>query len=420
MAKGIRATLYLRSLRGSRILLAMAGKRKEKIKEEDLRGFKHFKLLMSVLERLHEDACARDKAGNRKLHFDQHAALILLYFFNPIVTSLRGIQQASELKKVQRILGCSRVSLGSLSEANHVFDADLLRGIIGQLVERLSPIHKDTRLDEVKGILTLVDGSLLPALPKLTEAMWLDEKHKAFKMHTHFELLKSVPVRMDLTEGNGDEREVLAGVLEAGRTYVMDRGYAKFALFKAILDIGSSFVCRIRDNSVFDVVEERALSRHALDAGLVRDAVVTFPGSQAKEAGLDQRLRVVEIECKPHRKVTGHTSRGGPEQGDTILIATDLLDVPPDVIALIYKHRWAIEIFFRFFKHVLGCRHLISHCENGIAIQTYLGIIACLLIALWTGRKPTLRTYEMICFYFNGLASEEELLAHIQKLQAQP
>jgi hypothetical protein len=392
----------------------MAGKRKEKIKEKDLQGFKHFKLLLPALAKLHDHEC--DKAGNRKLHFDQHSALILLYFFNPIVTSLRGIQQASELKKVQRILGCSRASLGSLSEANHVFDADLLRGVIGELVEQLSPIHKDTRLDELKGILTLVDGSLLPALPKLTEAMWLDDKNKAFKMHTHFELLKSVPVRMDLTEGNFSEREVLAGSLERGRTYVLDRGYAKFALFKQIIDIGSSFCCRIRDNSVFDVTEERALSREALDAGVVRDAVVAFTGSSAKDAKFDRPLRVVEIECKPHRKVTGHTSRGGPEQGDTILIATDVLDVPPEVIALIYQHRWAIEIFFRFFKHVLGCRHLISHCENGIEIQTYLGIIACLLIALWTGKKPTLRTYEMICFYFTGLADEEELLAHIKKL----
>jgi len=396
---------------------AMGRPRKNEIEEKDLHGFKHFKLLMPVLEKLHDNACARDKAGNRKLHFDQHAALILLYFFNPIVTSLRGIQQTSELKKVQRILGCSRASLGSLSEANHVFDADLLRGIIGELIEKLPPLRKNTSFDETKGVLTLVDGSLLPALPKLTEAMWLDDKHKAFKMHTHFELLKSVPVRMDLTDGNGNERDVLQKALAPGRTYVMDRGYAKFALFKAILDVGSSFVCRVRDNSVFDCVEERELAHGALQAGLVRDALVTFTGSTAQEAGIDQPLRIVEIECKPHRKATGHTSRGGPEQGDTILIATDLVDVPPDVIALIYKHRWAIETFFRFFKHVLGCRHLISHCENGIEIQTYLGIIACLLIALWTGNKPTLRTYEMICLYFSGWADEEELLAHIDKLQ---
>ena len=62
--------------------------------------------------------------------------------------------------------------------------------------------------------------------------------------------------------------------------------------------------------------------------------------------------------------------------------------------------------------------HLISHSENGIEIQTYCAIIACLVIALYTGRKPTLRIYEMI-FYFCGMASEEELLAHLAKLAAQ-
>ena len=65
---------------------------------------------------------------------------------------------------------------------------------------------------------------------------------------------------------------------------------------------------------------------------------------------------------------------------------------------------------------MLGCRHLLSHHRNGIEIQTYVAIIACLLIALWTGKKPTLRTYEMICFYFTGLADDQELLAHISKL----
>ena len=89
------------------------------------------------------------------------------------------------------------------------------------------------------------------------------------------------------------------------------------------------------------------------------------------------------------------------------------------MIGLIFKHRWAIEIFFRFFKHVLGCRHLLSHCQNGIELQMYAAIIACMLIALWTGCKPTLRTYEMLCWYFTGMADEEELLAHIERLQKQ-
>jgi hypothetical protein len=116
---------------------------------------------------------------------------------------------------------------------------------------------------------------------------------------------------------------------------------------------------------------------------------------------------------------SGHTGRGGPEPGDTLLIATDILDAPPEVIALVYQHRWAMETFLRFFKPVLGCRHLLSHGTNGIEIQTYLGLIAGLLIALWTGRKPTLRTYKLLGFYFTGLAGEEELLRHIAKLAAQ-
>ena len=75
----------------------MARPCKPRIREEDLQGFSHFRLLLPILDSLHDDACRRDRAGNRILHFDQYVALILLYFFNPIVTSLRGIQQTSEL-----------------------------------------------------------------------------------------------------------------------------------------------------------------------------------------------------------------------------------------------------------------------------------------------------------------------------------
>jgi hypothetical protein len=77
----------------------------------------------------------------------------------------------------------------------------------------------------------------------------------------------------------------------------------------------------------------------------------------------------------------------------------------------------AVELFFRFFKHVLGCRHLLSTHKKGIEIQVYCAIIACLLISLWTGRKPTLRSYEMVCLYFMGWATLEELIDHIAKLK---
>jgi transposase len=93
------------------------------------------------------------------------------------------------------------------------------------------------------------------------------------------------------------------------------------------------------------------------------------------------------------------------------------LELTAETIATIYKNRWTIEIFFRFYKHILGCRHLISHSKNGIEIQCYMAIIACMLISLWTGRKPTLRAYEMVCWYFTGMADEEGLLNHVARLK---
>ena len=120
----------------------MAAKPRIPIREKDLKGLKYFKLLGSLLERLHTDATERDRAGNRDLFYDQYACLLLLFFFNPVVKSLRGIQQASELDKVQRLFGCNRVSRGSLSEASRVFDPELLHAIIGDIATQTLQIGR--------------------------------------------------------------------------------------------------------------------------------------------------------------------------------------------------------------------------------------------------------------------------------------
>lgn len=153
---------------------------------------------------------------------------------------------------------------------------------------------------------------------------------------------------------------------------------------------------------------------HVLSDQMVQLGTQSKPQARPRHA-----IRLLEIQTAPH------TSRGkykggstGPSSDGILRLATNLLDVPAEIIAPIYLYRWTIEIFFRFFKHVLGCRHLLSHSQRGIEIQTYCAIIACLLISLWTGRKPTLRTYEMVCHCFTGLASDDELLAHIHKLRA--
>lgn len=402
---------------------AVARTKQPEIRERDIVGLKFLQKLLPLLDRLHDVGCARDTAGNRTLHFDQYCLLHLLYFFNPIVTSLRGLQQASELQKVQRLLGCPRTSLGSLSEAATVFDPSGLKEIIAELGSQLQPLARDPKLKDIRQTLTLVDGTLLRVLPQMMQASLLKAKTGSgmvkWRLHTHFEVDRSVPVRMDVTPdggGDNDERAVLERTLEPDRLYVTDRGYAKFGLFNRIVAIGSSYVCRLRDNSAWTVIEERPLSAADRAEGILSDQVVQFASSKGKP---DHPVRVICIATSPH------TSRGKYRGGSTgvdsdgiLRLATNMLDVPAEIISLIFRLRWQIEIFFRFFKHILGCRHLLSHQANGIEIQTYCAIIACLMISLYTGRRPNLRTFEMICFYFSGMASEEELLAHLARLAA--
>jgi Transposase DDE domain len=394
---------------------------REPIREEDVQGLKYFRQLWPLFERLHEVGCGRDKAGNRELFMDQYCGLVLLFMFNPCVRSLRALQQASELKNVQRKLRCGRASLGSLSEATDVFDPERLREIIGELAREVQPMRRvgGEHLDQ---LLVAVDGSVVQTLSRIAEAAYLKttrgDSKSAWRLHTHFDVERGVPTRIDVTgglnSGKSDEKNVLRAQLAADHCYLMDRWYAQFTLFNEINAKGSSYVCRVRDNSRYEVVEERPLSAADRGAGVLQDAIVRWGASGKASTRPDHPIRLVLVACTPHQKTGG---RAGPPSDGILRIATNLLDPPAEIIAELYRQRWTIELFFRFFKHVLGCRHLLSTARAGIEIQTYCAIIACLLLALWTGGKPTLRTYEMVCFYLAGWADEEELLAHLEKLK---
>src|SRR3954452_20279449 len=281
----------------------MAKRPAEPLKARDIQGVKYLERLLPLLDALHDVGCGRDKAGNRRLFYDQYCILVLLSLFNPIARSLRAIQQVSELRNVQRKLGCSRASLGSLSEAVEVFDPDRLLGIIDALAADVKPV-RDVRKGHLAHALTAVDGSVVKTLKTITEAAFMADKngqsHSGWRLHTHFDIDRHVPRRIEGTPGsNGgkhDEKERLRGALEADHCYVMDRWYAQFALWNDIVATGSSYVCRIRDNRDLDaVIEERPVSRAARRAGVLRDIVVQLGASHEAEARANHPVRVVLV-----------------------------------------------------------------------------------------------------------------------------
>ena len=372
--------------------------------ERDIVGLKYFHGIRTLLKRLQRH---RDHP-NRKLHADQYIALLLLYFFNPVLTSLRTIQQAADLRKVKRKLGVSRASLGSLSEAAHVFDAEVLGEIFRELASAVQAHDAPPRPPGLPKDLSAiaVDGSLLRALPQMVWALWQDDDHRAAKIHLQFDLGRGIPVEAKLTDANTAETSVLRAALEPGRLYVLDRGYRSIALIREILAMGSSLVLRLSTRMGCRPIEMREVSAEARAAAVEADEIVAVGAPNARER-IARPLRRIRLTV-PHRD-------GGAQ---TMELLTDRLDMPAETIAQLYRYRWHVELFFRWLKCTLGCNHLISHDANGVALQVYAALIASLLIVLWTGRKPNKYTLTMLALYFQGLAEVDEVEAHIARLPA--
>jgi hypothetical protein len=393
----------------------MGGSAKPEIGTNNLQGFKYLKKFLPLLERYHEIGNLK----NRKLYFDQYLTLIILYFFNPVLTSLRAIQQATTIEAIQNKLGVEKTSLGALSEASTVFDADLLLPLIKELAAQALPLEKNPQLRALQQTIVAVDGSLLRAVPEMLWALWVDEDNRAAKLHLTLDIERQVPTDARITHGNGSEKNIVREVfLKPDMLYLLDAGYAEYKFFQEIMDVSSSFVVRIKDNAVWEDISTNELSHADKAAGVLQDSIVKL-GSKSKQNDIRQPIRVLKIfhegdgSVRRKARVSSKKTYRTTDSDYTFLLATDRTDLSAEVIVLLYKKRWDIELFFRWFKCILGCTHLIAHSQNGVAIQVYCALIASLLITIWTGRKPTKRTFEMLQFYFLGWVTEQELEEHL-------
>lgn len=385
----------------------MAPPRKPPLQVQDLQGFRYLRHFADLWQPLRD--CAIDPAGNRSFFYDQYLTLLLLYFFTPTLTSLRGLQQAAGLDKVQKSLGLPKApGLGTLSAAARDFDAERLKPILTHLADRAVAVMDGKEAEALAG-LTAVDGSIFNALPKMVWALWMDETHRGVKLHLHFDVIKAAPCRATLSQAACSEVAELERTLEPGRLYVLDRGYACYALLGAILGMGSSFLVRLKEDAAFTLQQERPVSVAAQQAGVIRDVVVSRLGTSHHKDEVGRPLRLVWVRVEE--------ARAG--EATVLLLCTDRLDLEAELVALGYKRRWWIELFFRWLKCILGCRHLLSTHQGGVTIQIYAALIASLLVSLSVGRKPTKRTFEMMCFYFAGLASAAEVRRHIEILAEQ-
>jgi hypothetical protein len=211
------------------------------------------------------------------------------------------------------------------------------------------------------GNLVAIDGSLIDAVLSMHWADYRKGSKKA-KIHLGFDLNRSIPLKLYLTNGKQGERPFVSRILSPDQTGVLDRGYQCHKRFDAWQEEGKSFVCRIRANTTKTVIQSNELASESI---VFYDAIVLLgtPGVNQTEKSI--RLVGYRVDNKEY------------------WIATNRFDLSAEDIALIYKLRWEIEKFFAWWKRHLKVYHLIARSEYGLMVQILSGLITYLLLAIY-------------------------------------
>jgi Transposase DDE domain len=211
------------------------------------------------------------------------------------------------------------------------------------------------------GDLIAIDGSYINVVLSMHWADFSDEVKKA-KAHLAFDLNRSIPAAIVLTDGKVDERPYVNQLLSPGQTGVMDRNYQCYKDFDQWQTDGKHFVCRIRGDHRKTIIASNPVQEGSI---VFYDAVVLLGTRGVNQT--EKQLRVVgyRIDNKPY------------------WIATDRHDLCAEQIAAIYKARWAIEKFFGWWKRHLRVYHILARSRYGLTVQILAGLIAYLLLAIY-------------------------------------
>ena len=211
------------------------------------------------------------------------------------------------------------------------------------------------------GELVSIDGSLINAVLSM---YWADYRKGAKKAKAHFgfDINHGIPNKIFLTDGNGGERPFVTRILSKGKTGVMDRGYQSHKDFDLLQEEGKHFVCRIKSKTTRTIIE-----KHDVDADsyIFYDALVLLGTPNQNQT--EKPVRVVGYEIS----------------GVKYYVATDRHDLTAEQVASVYKLRWTIANFFKWWKEHLKVYHLIARSEYGLMVQILAGLITYLLLAIY-------------------------------------
>lgn len=251
------------------------------------------------------------------------------------------------------------ISRSSFSEAINSRGLEQLQYVFQELCKKAKGVLPAQHLD--LGDLVSIDGSLIDAVLSMYWADYRQGSKKA-KGHFGFDVNHKIPMKVHLTHGNGAERPFVSSILSEGQTGIMDRGYQSHKDFDLLQDENKHFVCRIKIKTTRTVIKQNLLADK--DSYVFYDAVVMLG-----TPGVNQTRTPV--------RVVGYTIAD-----INYFVATDRHDLTAAQVATVYKLRWDIETFFKWWKKHLKVYHLIARSKYGLMVQILGGLISYLLMAI--------------------------------------
>jgi hypothetical protein len=383
-------------------------------------GAKYVRLLEKQVQQLRQE---EHEHGNRALFLDDVFIAYLLAFFNPAIRSLRTIEDLSLTPQAQKHLSLQKICKSTLSDFNKLVDPERLQPILAGLRRQLSRKLAGSPLGD-RDLQTLlqqtiaVDGTFLPAVADVAWAIANSNHQGAIghraRLDARIHVSSWLPEAIVVPEPGESESDSAIRHIQPGKIYVYDRGYSGFALLRAhyaasqdpgeqLLQPQSHFVVRYkvagRNSPELADASDQPLAEEDRQAGVVSDRRGYFRSDSAHQAGLaGTPLREVVIRYDDHGTVK------------TLRLITNLLDVSAATIALLYKHRWQVELFFRWLKSLGNFNHLISHSREGVLTHLYVTIIGVMLTYLHTGYRPSKYLFSMLSLVAAGGATLEEVI----------
>src|SRR5436853_4571965 len=191
-------------------------------------------------------------------------------------------------------------------------------------------------------------------------------KHKAaVKMHTLLDLHGNIPTFISITDGKVHDVNILDEILpEAGALYVMDRGYVDFERLYIFTLSAAFFVVRTKSN----VLLQRRYS-HPVDkgTGVRSDHTVILTAIDSVKAYPDALRRISYLDVETRKRFK---------------FLTNNFALPALTIALIYKARWQVELFFKWVKQHLRIKAFYGTSENAVKTQIWIAVSVYVLVAI--------------------------------------